>query len=86
MLWRSDSKTPSTVYCGAWNRILKTTDGGANWARVAELYITGYSFITIKTLVIDPKNSTTLYAGAWNTGTFKSTDGGITWNVMKMVP
>jgi photosystem II stability/assembly factor-like uncharacterized protein len=34
----------------------------------------------VKYLVIDPVNPTTLYAGLWWGGVFKSTNGGVQWN------
>jgi photosystem II stability/assembly factor-like uncharacterized protein len=70
--------------------LYKTTDGGQTWAKI--LYVdktTGCSDI-----LIDPKNSNTLYASFWefrrtawsfnsggnNSALYKSTDGGKTWN------
>ncbi len=58
---------PSAVY--------KSTDGGEAWSRVAA----GFS-ISPRTLVIDPTEPSTLYAGTPDFGgIYKSVDGGSTW-------
>ena len=64
---------------GAW----KTTDGGTNWSNTLADYI-------LSDLDIDPANPATLYAGSanitllndGNSGVFKSTDFGSTWNFL----
>ena len=33
----------------------------------------------VRTLIIDPKNSATVYAGTFDGGVFKSTNGGASW-------
>ncbi|MDC7993581.1 WD40/YVTN/BNR-like repeat-containing protein [Altibacter sp. HG106] len=70
--------------------VYKSTDGGATWKKV--LYIgpsTGAGDV-----IMDPKNPNVLYASMWqfrrtgwgfnsggeNSGLYKSTDGGATWN------
>ncbi len=94
-----DPKNPNTVYVGVlgalWGDsqqrgVYKTTDGGKTWNKI--LYVnekTGCS-----ELVIDPMNSSVLYASFWefrrtafsfnsggmNSALYKSTDGGKTWN------
>jgi uncharacterized repeat protein (TIGR01451 family) len=66
--------TPSTIYLGASNRgVYKSTDGGANWN------LTGLTQPSISALVINPSSPSILYAGTSN-GTFKTTDGGDSWN------
>src|SRR5262249_17805349 len=60
--------------------ILKSTDGGASWnAANTGLLTQGPSCSPVFSLVIDPENSLTLYAGTWK-GVYKSIDGGATWN------
>ena len=54
----------------------KSTDGGATWS-VSD---TGLSNNYVIALVIDPINSSTVYAGTLNGGVFKSTDGGASWS------
>jgi photosystem II stability/assembly factor-like uncharacterized protein len=94
-----DPANPNVVYVAAlghlWGRnpqrgIFKTADGGKSWMRV--LFVddaTGFS-----DLAMDPHDSQTLYAAAWQrirwgagdmtefgpgSGIFKTTDGGGTW-------
>ena len=57
---------PSAVY--------KSTDGGEAWSWVTP----GFS-ISPRTLVIDPTEPSTLYAGTYFGGIYKSVDGGSTW-------
>jgi photosystem II stability/assembly factor-like uncharacterized protein len=56
--------------------LFKSTDGGANWDDVPALAF------DIRSLVIDPQVSSTLYASTFN-DIIKSTDGGATWRVIK---
>lgn len=75
----------SIIYVGApRGGVLKTTDGGVNWTPLGD----AWSFNTVSTLAIDPKNPNTIYAGtgdyhgmlgAYTMGIMKSTDGGTTW-------
>jgi len=93
-----DQTHPDTVYVAAlghlWGKnkergIYKTTNSGKTWNKV--LYVnenTGFA-----DLVIDPSNSQTLYAAAWDyqrypyyfysggrgSGIYKTEDGGTTW-------
>ena len=66
----------ATLGSGVW----KSTDGGATWTSSAQ----GLTDTFIGSLVVDPSNSSTVYAGTDHSGTssqrvFKSTDGGATW-------
>ena len=89
-----DQKTPSTIFVGTGESnmrntvsigdgLYKSTDAGDNWVKVG-LDSTEH----IAKLIIDPKNSNTIYAAApgplWcdskHRGLYKSTDGGDTWN------
>src|SRR5262249_41527060 len=55
--------------------ILKSTDGGKTWSALN----TGLAFdLNIKTLTVDPKNTSIVYASA-DSGIFKSADGGNNW-------
>jgi uncharacterized repeat protein (TIGR01451 family) len=75
------------------NGILKSSDGGANWAQVSGDYFVG---VSISRLVVDPGNASHLYAavlrgrgGARRTsptahskwGIWESTDGAVTWTL-----
>lgn len=69
-----DEATPGTVYVGfySFGAFAKSTDNGRTWN------LAGRSFYTLGAIVIDPQNSSTLYA-ATGEGVMKSRDGGQTW-------
>jgi BNR/Asp-box repeat. len=88
-----DQSRPDTVWVGtgeSWTRnstsvgtgLYKTTDGGDTWKRVGL-----ENSERIAQIVIDPKNSDTVYVAAtghlWDSneerGVYKTTDGGKTW-------
>lgn len=90
-----DPQTPSTVYAGySFNTfnpignsfssemgILKTTDRGFTWIESntglpPSAQPPGAGIVT---LVVDPKNSNVLYAGAGGGGVYKSLNGGHSW-------
>lgn len=54
--------------------VVRTSDTGSEWNAVSN----GLKAGDVRTLVIDPKNVSTLYAGS-QIGVFKSTDGGGSW-------
>lgn len=76
---------PSIIYVGSpRGGVLKTTDGGLNWTALGD----AWTFPTVSTLAVDPKNPNTVYAGtgdfhgmlgAYTMGIMKTTDGGATW-------
>ena len=80
-----DPTTSSTIYAGAricpteyscTGDVFKSIDGGETWVITGQLNAT---YVTaIYTLVIDPTEHGTIYAGTWGL-VFKSTDGGSTW-------
>ncbi|MEP6995741.1 MAG: hypothetical protein ABI968_14560, partial [Acidobacteriota bacterium] len=84
----TDPKNDATIYAGALEPFFsKSTDGGATWADLSD--ING----PVKTIAIDPANSSTLFAGtaylvfgrrggygAFAGAVFRSGDGGITWS------
>jgi photosystem II stability/assembly factor-like uncharacterized protein len=83
-----DPVTPSTIYFdfdlnGAEQGILKSTDGGQSWNM---LY--NPPGIRVQGLVIDPINTSTLYARSsrFDGDIVKSTDGGQTWTVHSAAP
>jgi hypothetical protein len=78
--------TPDVMWAGAVaGGIWKSTVGGSTWAPKADLLVN----IAVNTLVLDPRNPNTLYAGTGEgffngdglrgAGILKSTDGGETW-------
>jgi photosystem II stability/assembly factor-like uncharacterized protein len=84
-----DSKRPSTIYIGA-SGVLKSVDGGASWRRadsgLPRLRLknreTGKPYVVVDAptaLVIDPIQTTTLYAAVYQHGVFRSTNAGKSW-------
>ena len=68
---------------GATGGVWKTTDGGQTWTPLTDFA----PVLTLNSLVIDPNDSDTLYAGTgeqtqgWRgAGIFKTSDGGQTWS------
>jgi photosystem II stability/assembly factor-like uncharacterized protein len=76
-----------TVYAGTGRGVFKSTDGGATWqaanrglfrdprAGLAHRLIEGYVY----SLVVHPRDAETVYAGTWQRGLLKTTNGGTTW-------
>jgi len=56
--------------------IFKSIDAGATWKE----FNTGLSNLDVRTLIIDPSKTTTLYAGTVGSGVFKTTNGGASWS------
>ncbi len=56
--------------------IFKTTDGGANWTRIASTITTDFYYVNKITISSNDKNR--IYA-ATGTGMMRSLDGGVTW-------
>ncbi len=75
----------STVYAATDLGMFRSTNGGKNWTPINN----GLSSQFVGTVILDPSNPSTLYAGVLfvgnfgvtSGGVFKSTDGGNTWNV-----
>lgn len=87
-LMAMDASDPDTLYLAetddmdGYYALLKSADGGANWTIIWNGIWSDPSGLNtgLKALAIDPVTPTTLYAGL-NTGVFKSTDGGTSWNL-----
>ena len=79
----TDPADPATFYAGTGVGVFKSQDSGTSWMNTGML---------AAGLVIDHKNSATLYALALEndssiaTRLFKSTDGGATWNDVFWLP
>jgi len=71
----ADPRNPKTLYAAAANAVWRSADAGGTWAMLSQLP----SGVTVNALAVDPASGTTLYAGTYPQGVFKSTDGGLTW-------
>jgi photosystem II stability/assembly factor-like uncharacterized protein len=70
-----DPQNSMTLYVeSSASLILKSTDAGRDWTVLTNSFHP-------KFLTVDPQNSNTLYAATYD-GTFKSTDGGVSWSVV----
>jgi photosystem II stability/assembly factor-like uncharacterized protein len=79
---------PSTLYVGTARGVFKTTDGGASW-RAASSGLLGYETAEerqhradegyVYALAVDPRDPEIAYAGTWEKGVFKTTNGGASW-------
>lgn len=86
-----DPQTPTTVYAGAvgedvWG-VFKSTDAGLHWspsyAGFGPAPPGSASIPFINSLVVDPRNPATVYAGT-SAGVFKSTDAGGVWSAQNI--
>jgi photosystem II stability/assembly factor-like uncharacterized protein len=76
-----DPANANVIYLGgvesdgsSWfGRVYKSTDAGDNWANITGSII-GYVYM----MVIDPTNTSRVYAGTYS-GIFRSSDGGSSW-------
>jgi photosystem II stability/assembly factor-like uncharacterized protein len=79
---------PETVYVGTGRGVAKTTDGGRSWRLTGsdlrgermrgEFYLRGSEGF-VYTLLVDQRDPDIVYAGTWNRGLLKSTNGGASW-------
>jgi photosystem II stability/assembly factor-like uncharacterized protein len=70
-----DPSTPSTVYAGTEQGVMKSTDAGTTWRAANK----GISKTVVTGFVIDHANPATVYVATWD-GVFKSFDAGANWN------
>lgn len=82
-----DPRNPTIVYAGTGRGMRKSIDGGINWSQPNG----GFPNIIVRAVVIDPLDSSTVYAAAVDFannfadnqgGVFKSTDWGETWALL----
>jgi photosystem II stability/assembly factor-like uncharacterized protein len=82
----ADSSAAGTLYAYLYG-ITKTTDGGVTWLDASTGLgeaLPGEPGPSVSTLAIDPSSPSTLYAGRWEKGIYKSTDGGMHWQALDM--
>ena len=68
-----DPQNANTIYAVSNSALLKSTDGGRTFTKLA------VPSSQVLILAIDPANDQILYAGTFDQGLFKSTNGGATW-------
>jgi hypothetical protein len=74
-----DPSAPSTVYGVTPSTLLKSANGGKSWSLIRS---TDSAF---SSLVIHPKDSSTLYLGDRNGDVDKSIDGGTSWSILGVI-
>lgn len=78
-----DPQEPQTVYAATDAGVIRSRNGGRSWRRLnATLHTLGSGdrgYGSVFTLVVDPRDSRTLYASVGCIGYFRSTDGGRRW-------
>ncbi len=89
-----DPNNSNVVYYGTCeNGLFKSTDGGLTWNSLTTGLGTGENLPYISDILINTENSNILYvglqnnfykAGVHNNGIYKSTDAGLTWEVLPM--
>jgi photosystem II stability/assembly factor-like uncharacterized protein len=71
-----DPGNPQVVFRAVSSGIFRSTDAGKSWSQVST------QLTSVRTLVVDPKNSMNVYAGTSGAGVYKSSDGGGTWKAI----
>jgi len=75
--------SPNVLYCGGeTGEIYKSTNSGTTWTCVTMNY--DFQYGGIDAIEIDPTDPNIVYAGCYKL--WKTTDGGLTWNVILNVP
>lgn len=72
-----DPFSSDVLYLGTYEGVFKSMDGGGTW-EPANLGLPESPIV--KSMAIDPISPSTLYAGLFANGIFKSTDAGASWN------
>jgi uncharacterized protein (TIGR03437 family) len=66
---------PGTLFAASGSQIWNSIDAGSTWAMVSQFPAS----TIVYALAVDPKSSSTVYAGTSTQGIYKSMDGGVTW-------
>jgi photosystem II stability/assembly factor-like uncharacterized protein len=69
---------PNTIMVGTTNGVWISTDSGDNFKRIDS----PTNPVNVDSIAIDPRNTTTIYAGTWWRA-YKTTDGGKNWRLIK---
>jgi photosystem II stability/assembly factor-like uncharacterized protein len=78
-LTQADSN-PNVLIAGTFNGIFKSENSGDSWTQLPTQGTPG--LVHVESLAIDPRTTSTIYAGTWYLP-YKSTDGGQTWRNIK---
>lgn len=83
-----DPTSDQILYCLAYNKVFKSTDGGINWLESGSGIPTVPVGGALEYIAIDPHAPQTLYLHALNVGKglYKSTDGGASWRELMTAP
>ncbi|MFL6546755.1 MAG: WD40/YVTN/BNR-like repeat-containing protein, partial [Candidatus Udaeobacter sp.] len=71
---------PNVLVTGSNTGIFRSTDSGDSWTKLNTANVVGLQ--NVESLAIDPRNSSTIYAGTWYLP-YKSTDAGNTWTSIR---
>ena len=84
-----DPLNPDTLYAAyggdSDKTLFKSTDGGATWNALTNglgTIFNGTEVDGVAWIAVDPVDEGTVYVVCGNTGVFKTTDGGATWNAI----
>lgn len=78
-LTQSDAD-PNVLIAGTFNGIFRSDNSGDTWTQLPTFNTPG--LVHVESLAIDPRTSSTIYAGTWYLP-YKSTDGGRSWRSIK---
>jgi photosystem II stability/assembly factor-like uncharacterized protein len=67
-----DATNTSIMYAGTYSGLLKSEDRGTSWSKVG-------LELDIESVIVDPSDTSTVYALTLVDGLFKSSDHGLTW-------
>lgn len=79
---RADAKLVLGVVSGAGAGLLKSSDAGATWQRLA----VQFDSQTMPAIAVHPTDTALMYISAGWAGVWKSTDGGMTWQQLTGLP
>ncbi|MHA1944539.1 MAG: WD40/YVTN/BNR-like repeat-containing protein [Candidatus Hodarchaeales archaeon] len=80
---------PNVVYAGSISEtggeVYKTFDAGQNWEKLNDNF-TMCTVMAQPQLIINPNNPSIAYTSTWLGGTWKTTDSGTTWSLLRNAP
>jgi len=87
----SDPSSPGVVYAGTWQGLFKSSNWGASWVSISIGFETPENswiwfpwgrYYLVEDLVFDPVDPQVMYA-ATLVGPFRTTNGGLTWELVR---